>query len=719
MNRHRKAMNRTMRRSHLLATTILFPVLMDAQIDRTHAPKPAPAPAVRVADSKNSTLPNGMHLIVVENHKLPVISVQFRFDHPPVLQGDKAGYQDLVGELLTSGTVRRTKAQVDETVDRLGAQLSGAADGVFASSLKNNFKELMQLVYEVVTAPSFSPAEFEKAKTRTISGLKSRTDDPDQIAEAVGRAITFGKKFPYGEVATEASMAKVTRAQIYAYYQRFFRPENGYIVFVGDITEAEAKKMANDLFGDWKGAELVTSKNEQGIETVKDLGPIVMPDFVPQQNGPRQICFVDRPGSEQSVLKCVFPVDLKPNDPMALSAQVMNTILGGGVFNARLMQNLREARGFTYGAYSSLDADRWCGAFSAGCSVRNEVTDSAVTEMLFEIERMRDEPVSEADLSLAKNYMAGSFARSLEDPRTIARFALNTLLYDLPKDHYSTYLKRLDTVSVESVQAAAQRFLKPDNAQVLVVGDQKEVANKLAPISYTRAVVFYDTNGDLFREHFEMPPAGMKAQDVLDGYIKALGGVSALTKVRTVRKEYTADMGGRTVTMSESNASPVKYAMSMSVGPMVMQKLVYDGVRGVRTGMEGRKELVDEELEEAKQSAYPFPELFYRELDYRPVLNGIVEVNGRRCYRIAVEKVSGSAFTEYYDVETGLKARRVETQPTEEGTFQVITDFKDYKPVEGVQFPTTIEQNAGTNFVFTAKSIEVNKPIDPAVFTVE
>ncbi len=712
-------MSSSLRVAFALVATLSFPALMDAQIDRSHAPLPGPAPAVRVADAKHSSLPNGIHLIVVENHKLPVVSVQLRFDHPPVMQGDKAGYQDLIGELLTSGTVRRSKEQIDETVDRLGAQLSGAQDGLFASSLKKNFKELMRLVYEVTTAPSFLPAEFEKAKTRAMSGLKSRADDPDQIASEVGRAITYGKGFPYGEVATEASLGKVTRAQVYAYYQRFFRPESCYMVFVGDITETEAKQMANDLFGDWKGAEIKRTTDENKVETVKDLGKIMMPTFVPQMNGPRQVCFVDRPGSAQSVLKCVFPVELRPNDPMALSAQVMNTILGGGVFNARLMQNLREARGFTYGAYSSLDADRWCGAFSAGCSVRNDVTDSAVTELMYEIERMRDEPVTADELALAKSYMAGSFARSLEDPRTVARFALNTLLFNLPSDFYSTYLKRLDTVSVESVQLAAKRFLKPDNAQILVVGDKEQVANKLAPLSFTRAVVYLDVNGDTFRETFEMPPPNMKAEDVLDAYIKAIGGISAITKLTSLRKEYTADLQGREVTMTELNAKPLKYATTTSMGPMVMQKLVFDGVRGYRTGLEGKKELIDEELEEARQSAYMVPELFYRELDYKTLLSGVVEINGRKCYRISVQKASGASFMEYYDQETDLKVRRVETQPTEEGTFQVTTDYSDYEAVEGVKFPRTIEQNAGMNFLFKAKLIEANKPIDPASFSTE
>ncbi len=706
-------------RAVMSAATLIIPLLMQAQIDRSHAPAPGPAPEVLVAKSKNSTLPNGMHVIVVENHKLPIISVQMRFDPPPILQGDLAGYQDLVGELLTSGTARHTKEEIDESVDQLGAQLSGAMDGVFASCLKKNFPQLMQLVYEVVTAPSFPSPEFEKAKTRHLSALKSRADDPDQVAETVGRALTFGKHYPYGEVATEATLAKVKRVHVVAYYERFFQPSNGYLVFVGDITEEDARKMANELFATWTGTPIASTKDAHGQETVKDLGLIITPDYTPALGATRQICFVDRPGSAQSVIKAVFPVNLKPNDPMALPAQVLNTILGGGVFNARLMQNLREARGFTYGAYSSIDADRWCGSFSAGCSVRNEVTDSAVTELMYEIEHIREQPVTQAEITLAKNYMAGSFARSLEDPRTIARFALNTLLNDLPADYYATYLKRLDTVSVASVQAAGERLLKPDNATVLVVGDKMQVANKLAPLSFTRTVVYYDDNGDLFREGFEMPPAGMKAQQVLDAYVKAIGGVEAIGKVKTVRKEYSAMVQGMPITLLEQNATPAKYAMSLGNGPMVMQKLVFDGVRGERSSEEGKKELVDQDLEEAKQSAYICPELFYRELDYKAMLNGVVTIDGRKYYRLFVQKDSGASFTEYYDVETGLKIRRVETQASEEGNFQVTTDFKDYEPTEGMMFPHTIDQNAGTSFHFVAKSIEVNKPIDPAVFKVQ
>lgn len=701
-----------------LASALLIPTLMLAQIDRTKAPAPGPPPNVRVADSKLGTLPNGMKVITVENHKLPVVSVQVRFDHPPILQGSIAGYQDLVGELLTAGTARRSKEQLDEEVDRLGAQLNGASDGLFASCLKKNFKDLMRLVFEVTTAPAFNAAEFEKARTRYASGLKMRPEDPDQIAEAVSRALTYSKKHPYGEVATEATVSKITRVNLVAYYERFFQPKQGYIVFVGDITEKEAMDAAKEWFGNWNGATVESTTDANGVETVKNLGPVAQADIQPTANGPRQVSFVDRPGSAQSVIRVVFPVDLKPKDPDALTAQVLNTMLGGGVFNARLMQNLREKNAFTYGAYSSIEPDRWCGSFSAGCSVRNAVTDSAVSEVMTEIERMRDEPVTEEELTLAKNFMAGSFARSLEDPRTIARFALNTQLYGLSPIHYATYLQRLDTVSAKSVQAVAQRLLKPDNATILVVGDKAEVANKLVPLSANKSVTYYDANGDLYRESFEMPPAGMTAQTVLDNYVKAIGGADKLAKVKTLTKVYEAEMGGMTVELSEQYTAPRKYAMSMASGPMVMQKIVYDGTRGKKTGMDGEDELVDLELDDAKQSAVPFPEIAYQELDYGAFLNGVVELNGRKCNRLMVKKAAGGAFTEYYDAESGLKVRRTEMQAGEQGNMQVTTDFKDYKEVGGILFPHTIEQNVGMQMHFTAKTIEVNKTIDASVFTI-
>jgi predicted Zn-dependent peptidase len=702
-----------------LAGALLLPTLMNAQVDRTQAPEPGPAPTVNIGDHRSFTLANGMRVIVVENHKLPLVSVQVKFDIEPVLQGDLAGYQDLVGEVLGAGTARHTKEELDELIDGMGASLSTSSDGLYASVLSRNFNQLMGLVYEVVTSASFPPAEVEKARTRMISSVRTRADDPDQIAEAVGRALTYGKDHPYGEVPTEATLARVRREHLYAYYQRFFRPEDGYLVFVGDITEAEARTLAERLFAGWKGATVKTTQGADGTEVVEGLGPVRKATVKPRATRPRSVCFVDRPGSAQSVIKVCFPVDLPPNDPMALSGQVMNTILGGGVFNARLMQNLREDKAYTYGAYSSLEADRYVGSWSGGCSVRNEVTDSAVMQVLQELERIMEEPVTDAELELTRNYMAGSFARGLEDPRTVARFALNTYLYDLRPDHYATYLARLDTVSRASVQEAARRFLFPENAVVLVVGDKRSVANSLTGLSLEDVVLYYDINGDRYREAGEPVPAGVTVQKVIEDYLAAIGGRPAIERIRDVRKRYTATVQGMEVSLAEVLSLPGNYRLDMQMGPMTLQRIVCSGGRGYFEGPDGRMELVDQALQEAMENAWPVPEAKYAEHGYEVRLTGMVEVDGRQAYRLRVTTPSDRSYQDYYDVETGLKVKRTETQATPKGTIEVNTLFADHKPTAGVLFPHRITQSAGVLFEFEATAIDVNKGVDPSVFNVD
>lgn len=707
-----------------LAATLLMPPDMIAQVNRKKAPAPGPAPEVRLGEHHSLTLDNGLRVIIVENHKIPMVSAQLKFDIPPILQGKSTGYQDLVGELLTSGTARHTKEQIDELVDGLGAKLNGTNDGLYASSLKKNFTQVMDLLYEVVSSANFPREEFEKARTRLLSQVQARTDDPDQIAEVVGHALTFGKVHPYGEVTTEATLAEADRDDVFQYYRYFFQPERGYLVLVGDITAAEGEAMARKYFGGWKGADVPVIKNAEGHDVVKDLGPIIPASKQPGLPATLRIAFVDRPGSAQSVIKVVFPVELKPNDPMAVEAQVLNTILGGGVFNARLMQNLREDKGYTYGAYSSLDADRWCGAFSAGCSVRNDVTDSAVAEIMKEISTIRQAPVKADELALAKSYMAGSFARALEDPRTVARFALNTFLNELPEDHYETYLKRLDAVSVEDVALAAQRFLHPDKATVLVVGDREQVAKSLVPLSPNGSVLDFDVNGDFVRpdltEGAKPAPAGMTAQDVLDAYITAIGGKAAVERVQDVKKVYTTTVQGMPATLTEYNKAPNKYAMEMRMGDMVLQRINYDGERAKLSSIMGEKVLEDTELEPVQGNAYAFPELHYEALQLAARLMGVVTIDGQEAYRINVETLSGSRIDEYYDVATGLKLRRKEHQMQEGGGYiQVITDYSGYTPEADVLFPRTLTQSGGMDMVLTATEVSVNKGIPDVEFAVE
>jgi len=269
------------------------------------------------------------------------------------------------------------------------------------------------------------------------------------------------------------------------------------------------------------------------------------------------------------------------------------------------------------------------------------------------------------------------------------------------------------------VQEAAQRFLFPDNAMVLVVGDKRQVANTLPMQSLENAVLYFDINGDPYRESAEMAAEGVTAVSVLENYLKAIGGRPAIEKVKDVRREYTATVQNMEVVMVEQQLVPDNYAMEMRMGPMTLQKMVYSSGAGFMDGPDGRRELVDQELADARENAAPFPEANYVALGHQVSLTGVVEVEGRKAYRLQVLTLSDKLFTEYYDVETGLKVRRTETQVTPQGTFEVTTDYGDHRTVSGLKFPYVIKQNAGMSMVFEARSIDVNKGIPMGVFSTQ
>jgi len=232
----------------------------------------------------------------------------------------------------------------------------------------------------------------------------------------------------------------IDRASVIGFYQTYFKPNIAYMAIVGDINRKEAQKLIKKYFGNW----------ERG-EVPKNIFK------VPEAPSKTLVAMVDRPQSVQSIINVSYPVNLKPGSEDAIKARVMNTILGGG-FSSNLMQNLREDHGFTYGARSSLSGDKLIGNFNASASVRNEVTDSSVVEFLYELNRIRTENVSEEQLKSIKNYITGGFARSLENPQTIANFAINIERYNLPKDYYANYLMNIEAVSVADVKEMAQKI---------------------------------------------------------------------------------------------------------------------------------------------------------------------------------------------------------------------------------------------------------------------
>lgn len=696
----------------------LLPVFMNAQLDRTKPPVAGPAPEVHLGDHVTTELPNGMHLIVVEDHKLPLVSVQVRFDVPPIVQHVRAGYIDMVGELIMAGTITRAKADIDKAIDALGADLSATNDGVYGSALKRNLGPLMDLVQDVVQNPTFPAEELEKTRTRFRSSVQQRNEDPESLAEVIGRKVTFGRMHPYGEMMTLRTIAAIDRAAIAAYHRYFFRPEKAYLVFVGDITEKEARDLAKKHFGKWRPAPALMTTDEHGNVDVEGLGVIRPLQRPVTAGGSRRVFMVDRPGAAQSVIRVSFPLSLLPKDLRAQGSQVMNTILGGGIFNARLMQNLREKRGFTYGAYSSLDVDRFNSSFTASVSVRTEVTDSAVAEIMKELERMRSEPVTREELELAKKSMMGSFGRSLENSRTVARFALNTELNELAPDHYRTYLTRLESITAQQVQDAGAAFLYPDQASILVVGDMDRVAEGLVQFTMgaNSPVVRLDEEGEPWQEQIT-PVRDRTAQQVIDAYITAIGGRDAIARIKHLKVEHNIAMSGGSLTNTRWSSGD-QYRSVVKNDGALEEETIFDGQRVQFTTPEVVGELTDAAYELTRLEALPVPEVAYGELLDKMLLVGSTPVRGRTTYKVVLMTLSGTSFADYFDAETGLKVQRTRTELHDERTFDITTEYSNLRPIKGVLFPFTITERGGPSGKVerTITSVEVDKAMPAAFF---
>lgn len=449
--------------------------LVRAQVDRTKYPEPGPAPQINIGDAETFILPNGLKVFVVENHKLPRVTYSLVLDRSPLFEGEKAGLTNMVGGMLMGGTKNRTKDQLDEEIDLIGGKMFFGSTTARASSLTKYQDKLLTLFADVLLNPSFPQSELDKLKKQAISAIASSKDSPDAISEKVSHAVLYGKDHPYGEFATEKTVSNVQLSDVKAYYDSYFKPNIGYLAIVGDITKQEAERLTKQYFGSWQKGEV--KKQEWAVPTA------------PQKN---EVILVKRPSSVQSVVNITYPLALKYNDADAIPAQVLNNILGGGPAS-RLFLNLRERKGYTYGAYSSLSPDKIVGNFSAGASVRTEVTDSAVYQFLEELKRIDNKTITEQELTNAKAILSGSFGRSLEQPATIADFAINTELQNLPKDYYKNYLKNLNAVTIEQLNTLAPKYIKPAHAYIVVVGNTDAFEDRIKQFGELR---YYTNTGE-------------------------------------------------------------------------------------------------------------------------------------------------------------------------------------------------------------------------------
>ena len=523
--------------------------------------------------------------------------------------------------------VTKTKAQIDEEIDFVGASVSTFSSGFYASSLTKHSDKVLGIAADILLNPAFPQDELDKKKKRAFSSLKSLATNADAIAGRVTSALKYGKDHPYGEVQMKSDIENITIDACKKYYETYFRPNISYLVIVGDITVEDAKKLTEKYLGSWEKAD-VPKHNYAMPEAAKGV----------------RVAFVNKPGAVQSVIKVIYPIDYKVGAPDAAAVSVMSSIFGGA-FSSYLNANLREDKAYTYGARGGVRADNRVGSFNAGASVRNEVTDSSVTQFLFEMNHIINEKPSQADLDRIKNNMNGGFALSLENDQTIARFALNIERYGLPKDYYQTYLSRLQNVQFADVEAAAKKYIHPENCIILVVGN-KDIAGTLTKFDSDGVIEFYDINGDVkVDKPAKELPSGLTAEKVLEDYFFAITGESSMKsvekkykKIKDITIVMETEMQGMKLQITTKQMAPNKSLFELNMQGMTVQKQVFDGENGGSSGMQGKKALEGEELEAMKEQAIMNKELKYKELGYTLKLESIEDVNGKDAYKVAITR---------------------------------------------------------------------------------
>jgi predicted Zn-dependent peptidase len=684
-----------------IAALALFTAARAQSLDRSVRPKPGPAPTISLGKTESFTLPNGMKVFVVENHKLPTVAYSIQLDIRPELEGSTAGVSELMGELLTSGTTTRSSEKLAQEIDQIGARIDASEDGLFGSALKRHQTKLLELMGDIAANTKFTAAELDKTKKRAISGLQAEKNEPDAMLRNVSAVVNYGKSHPYGEVATDETVERINLGHVNKYYSTYFRPNVAYMAVVGDITMAEVKPLIEKYFAGWKKADVPRANYTKPAAPTKT-----------------DVVFVPREGAVQSVINVTYPVELQPGTPDVVKAQVANAVLGNGS-QGRLFLNLREAHGWTYGSYSTVAPDDLMGNFTAYAKCRNAVSDSSVAEIINEMRRMNNEKVSAEELQARIAYMSGNFAIGLEDPQKIAQYAINIERYKMPKDYYQNYLKNLAAVSAEDVQQAAHTYLNPDNAHVVVVGDKETVAKKLARFSATNTVAYVDNFGrEVKMTETAAAPVGLKGDDVLKKYVKAIGGESALTSIKSIRTISETELPGMgTLTMTEVRKAPGQMKFVVAMGGNPMQTMVWNGKSGYQNQMGQKKDLEGAELAEFRLRADIQAAL-------HPETYGIKrEVKGQDGNLVLVEATgaSGKPEKEYYDATSGLLVKKVQTQESEQGPITSITEFADYREVPGtngykIPYSLTMTGVAPMPITMKVKTIEVNKTIEESEF---
>jgi zinc protease len=432
-----------------------------------------------IAAPFRTTLPNGLKIIVFEDKRFPLISYRLAFGFGDADDPDEtSGLTTALTSMLSEGTENYSSRQLAEQIERLGASVSASSSDDFtivsASALSLYNADILRLMSEIVFRPTFPEDELSLYRRNTVENLKFQRSQPNFLANEQTARLLYGQH-PYAKVSPSAEdVEKLERQMLVDFRERMLIPNNATFIIVGDVDTSELVKEIEASFGDW----------QPGTVTAADFAA------TPERSA-RTLTIVDRPGSAQSNI-VLANLAIERNHPDYFSLLVMNQVLGAGA-SSRIFMNLREEKGYTYGAYSRLNTRKQAGDFEATAEVRTTVTGDSLKEFFYELNRIRDDAALDQELTDAKNFLTGVFPIRAETQEGLINLIVSQQLYGLPEDYLQTYRDKIGAVTPEDVQRVAKQYIHPESLAMVIVGDAEEILPQAR--EYADVVEIFDTDG--------------------------------------------------------------------------------------------------------------------------------------------------------------------------------------------------------------------------------
>ncbi len=438
------------------------------------------AQEIKLPPIERTTLDNGLKLIIIEHHELPVVAFRLILKSGSACDPqDKSGLADLTAGLLRKGTKTRTATQIAEEIDFVGGSLGAGSgrDATYATCevLTKHLDVGLDLLSDVILNPTFKEDEIERLKKQTLAAIMQQKQDPENVAHEKFDEFLFGDH-PYGRASegTEESVPAITREDIVNFHRTYYVPNNAVLAVVGDVKSKEVTKKVKAKFARWSGGEVPA--------------PVVTQP--PAIEG-YQILLVDKPDLTQTYI-CMGHLGIEKKHPDYFPVKVMNYILGGGGFASRMMDEVRSKRGLTYGIGCSFAANRLGGAYQVSTFTQNDSTSAAIAAIIEQIKKIQTEGVTDKELEDTKSFYNGYFPLQFETPSQIATQMLDVELYDLGQDYLRDYRKNISAVTKEDVLRVAQKYLDPNNLKLVVVSKAEDVKASLEPMGKVSVVPYME-----------------------------------------------------------------------------------------------------------------------------------------------------------------------------------------------------------------------------------